>query len=281
MNFHTKPRVLGGLVLLAALMGSSAVCSGQVEPRKEFPLVAKVVPTGEELSSQSNLWIMEVHFKPMRMLEVTLTNPKTGKRQRENIWYLVYKAINRPLQKKTDATNTKPQNDDDQEPSEQLFVPVFTLRTDDITDGMPVQEIHQDVILPEAQAAINRREGRNYKNSVEIMQPVPPATPEDQGDENAIYGVVMFRGVDRETDYFTVYMSGFSNGYRYVDGPVKFAKLKEDGPKRRIDTRRCRLERGRGHSHRFGALQLEGVDQSPNRSAAGLAKRGQRGRIIR
>ncbi len=108
-----------------------------------------------------------------------------------------------------------------------MFVPVFTLRTDDITDDKPVQAIHQDVILPEAQAAINQREGRNYKNSVEIMQPVPPATPEDQGDENAIYGMAMFRGVDRETDFFTVYMAGFSNGYRYVDGPVKFAKLKE------------------------------------------------------
>ncbi len=59
------------------------------------------------------------------------------------------------------------------------------------------------------------------------MQTVPPATPEDKGDENAIYGVAMFRGVDRETDFFTIYMAGFSNGYRYVDGPVKFPKLKE------------------------------------------------------
>ena len=29
----------------------------------------------------------------------------------------------------------------------------------------------------------------------------------------------MFRGIDPKTDYFTVYMSGFSNGYKLGPGP--------------------------------------------------------------
>ncbi len=139
MPCFVNHRLLGGLVLFAVL-GSVSTGFGQPPTRKEYPLVAKVVPTGEELSAMRNLWIMEVHFKPMRMIEVTLTNPKTGKQQRENVWYLVYKSINRSLDKKAGAPNT-PQNDDDQEPSLPMFVPVFTLRTDDITNGMPVQEI--------------------------------------------------------------------------------------------------------------------------------------------
>ncbi len=212
---------------LALVLGLASQGFAQNNPRDEFPLTAKVSPTGEELSSQDRLWIMEVHFKPMRMIRVALTNPETGKKQQENIWYIVYKAINRPLPFQQDAKSAKPVNDDDAEPLPQLFVPVFTLVTDDITNGVPVQETYRDVILPEAQAAINRREGRTFKNSVEIMQPVPAPTPKDQGEENVIYGVAMWRGVDRDTDYFTVYMSGFSNGYRYVNLAGDFTALQE------------------------------------------------------
>ena len=34
-----------------------------------------------------------------------------------------------------------------------------------------------------------------------------------------IYGVAMWRGINPKTDYFTVFMSGFSNGYRVAKGP--------------------------------------------------------------
>ncbi len=222
-----KTCLIPATLCLALVLGSSPRTFAQEEIRKEFPLVAQALPTGEELSSQKRLWIMEVHFKPVRMITVTLTNPDTGTRQKENVWYIVYKAINRPLPYKVDMTNTASVNDDDQEPLPQLFVPVLTLRTDDVTNGQQVQKTFHDVILPEAQAAINRREGRDYKNSVEIIQEIPQPTPVDQGDANAIYGVAMFRGVDRTTDYFTIYMAGFSNGYRYVNQAGAFTKLKE------------------------------------------------------
>lgn len=227
MSCLSKTWMVPSLALLTLVLGSSARALAQDEARKEYPLVALVAPTGEELSAQKRLWIMEVHFKPMRMVAVPLTNPNTGEPQMENVWYIVYKAINRPLPYKVDTTDTASINDDDQEPVPQLFVPVFTLRTDDTTNGQPVQETYSDVILPEAQAAINRREGRTYRNSVQIIQAVPDPTPFDQGDANAIYGVAMFRGVDRRTDYFTVYMTGFSNGYRYVNLAGDFTKLQE------------------------------------------------------
>ena len=224
----SKAWIAPTLAFLTLLLGfSTEVFAQEEQARPEFPLVAQVAPTGEELSSQKRMWIMEVHFKPMRMVAVPLTNPETGKQQIENVWYIVYKAINRPLPYKVDMTNTAAVNDDDQEPLPPLFVPVFTLRTDDITEGLPVQKTYHDVILPEAQKAINRREGRYYRNSVQIVQAVPQPTPPEQGDEGAIYGVAMFRGVERTTDYFTVYMAGFSNGYRYVNVAGDFTKLKE------------------------------------------------------
>lgn len=227
MRQFLKTWMMPTLACVGLYMGLAVPCHAQNNSKKEFPLIAKVNPTGEELSSQSRLWMMEVQMKPMRMIKVTLTNPETGRKQVENIWYLAYKAINRPLPFKDDTSNVVPINDDDKEPLEQMFVPIFTLRTDDITNGVPVSKSYSDVILPEAQAAINRKEGRNYKNSVEIMQAIPTATPDDQGEANAIEGVAMWRGVDRKTDYFTVYLAGFSNGYRYVNDPVSFQKLKE------------------------------------------------------
>src|SRR5688572_33499256 len=102
----SKAWMVPGLALVTLLLGSLAPAFAQDETRKEYPLVALVSPTGEELSSQKRLWIMEVHFKPMRMVSVPLTNPETGKPQEENIWYIVYKAINRPLPYKVDMTNT-------------------------------------------------------------------------------------------------------------------------------------------------------------------------------
>ena len=227
MNRFSKTWSLLLSVCFAAFCLPSANAQLPDDTLKEYPLVAKISATGEELSTQPRMWMMEVHMKPMRMMTVTLTNPETGKLQDENVWYFVYKAINRPLPFKVDMTNTVPINDDDQEPLPQMFVPVFTLRTDDITEGQPAQHTYTDEILPEAQAAIIRREGRPYKNSVEIIQALPPQTPEDQGDANAIYGVAMFRGVDRSTDYFTIYMTGFSNAYRYVNDPVSFDQLKQ------------------------------------------------------
>ncbi|MCA9071101.1 MAG: hypothetical protein KDA84_19370, partial [Planctomycetaceae bacterium] len=226
MRQFVKTWISPTLACLGLFVGTSAPSPAQDNSKKEFPLVAKVNPSGEELSAQSRLWMMEVQMKPMRMIQVTLTNPETGRNQVENVWYMAYKAINRPLPFKEDTANVTPINDDDKEPLPQMFVPVFTLRTDDITNGMPVRKTYPDEIIPEAQAAINRREKRNnqnaYKNSVEIMQAVPEPTPEDQGEANAIYGVAMWRGVDRNTDYFTIYLSGFSNGYRYVNDPVSF-----------------------------------------------------------
>ncbi len=242
--------MLSGLALFTLLPGTNSPVSAQTtaldNSRKEFPLVAPVVATGEELGAQPRLWIMEVHFKPVRMVPVVFTDPKTGRKHTENIWYIVYKAINRKLPFKQDQIPTeelkiqfesdkdqlleltRPFNDDDVEPVPQMFVPIFTLRTDDLTNGKEVEETYQDVILPEAQAAIQQREGAKYKNSVEIMQIVPDPVAKDAAnpEANAIYGMAMWRGVDRETDYFTITMTGFSNAYRYVNSPVSFDVLK-------------------------------------------------------
>ena len=214
------------LLILAVL--SVMTSHAHAQSRDRYALKAAARAAGEEIAGQPRLWVMDVEFKPMRFLDVPIKDPKSGETKTERIWYLVYRAINRTLPQREGLGDVVPLNDDDPEPRPPLFVPEFTLQTDDTTDNRKVSEVFPDVLVPEAESFINQREKRVYKNTVDVIQPVPEpvAVGEDAG-ENAIYGVAMWRGVPKETDYFTVYMEGFSNGYRYVKGPVPFDKLQE------------------------------------------------------
>jgi hypothetical protein len=169
--------------------------------------------TNEEILRQDQLYVMEVTFKPMRMRWVYLTDPRTGVKKREVVWYLVYKAVNRPLDRRADTSNLRPRNVEDPVPR-MMFVPEFTLVA---TDGGKRVAYH-DVVIPEALADIRKRESKPHrrlvlKDSVNVVGPVPPVTPETAKTDNAVYGVAMWRGVDPDTDFFTVYMSGFSNAF--------------------------------------------------------------------
>ncbi len=199
-------------VVAAAVLTDVHVAQAQLT--RGFVTRIEPAATGEELNAQKDLWVFEVDFKPMRMISLDVTDPKTRKKKRELIWYLVYKAVNRDLERPPDDSNTTPKNDED-EPPESYFIPEFTLVTNDNAS----QKFYDDVLIPEAQAAIIIRERLRLKNSVEVIGLIPPVTPRDAKDENAIYGVAMWRGIDPETDYFTVFMTGFSNGYQRKKGP--------------------------------------------------------------
>ena len=97
-------------------------------------------------------------------------------------------------------------------------MPEFLLVTE---DGTPVA--HYDAILPTAFERIRRREFRGELTGVRAETTVSAAGPlpqlKDGGEADPIYGIATWRGVDPQTDRFTVYLSGFSNGYRIESGP--------------------------------------------------------------
>jgi len=211
------------LLFCVALVGKPQTASAQLPTGYETKSDAEA--TGHELRSQSDLWIFEVRFKPMRMQSVELTDPKTGKKSRELIWYLVYQALIRPQARRDDDSDTRPDNDAFEDPqlSKPLFVPDCTL----ITNDNGVQRIYHDVNLPQAQAAIEKRERRKYLNVVEAIAEIPDPTAHDALKETVIDGLIMWRGIDPRTDFFTVMLDGFSNGYRHVEGPVSGDQLVE------------------------------------------------------
>lgn len=211
------------LIALATL-GSVAVAQ-QIDSSKGFDVVAKPVATGEERQAQPDLWIFELHFKSMRMIEVEVTDARTGTKKPELVYYLVYRAINREIDRKQQDEDIRPINDLGENPPANFFVPQISLVTTD--NGK--RTVIRDSVIPEAQRAISRREKLRLLNSVEAAQPVPDTVPLDAEDPESFYGVAIFKGVPDDTDYFTVFLSGFSNGYKLVKGPLSYDELKQLG----------------------------------------------------
>lgn len=210
--FGIQSTLASCLVLSVALSAQA-----QLDLRGGYAGRAAATVTGDELIGQTNLWVLEVDFKKPRMISVEVTDPKTRKKKQEWIWYMAYRAINRTINRRIDSTDTDPQNDYDVQPRPPLFVPEFTLVTQ--KGAGKAAFIVNDTVIPEAEPLIWAREKRELKNSVAVVREIPQLTPVGDPAKDIIYGVAMWRGVDPETDFFTVFMSGFSNGYRVTKGP--------------------------------------------------------------
>ncbi|MBI1348336.1 hypothetical protein GC163_18835 [bacterium] len=212
MTFHP-------IVSRAAWLGWCLLAVALVSPRTSWAqatygeIRVQAVASGEEISAQPDLWVCEVYFKPMRLIAVDVTNPKTGRKESKFVWYTVYRAINRPLI--APKADNPPVNEFDPPVLPPRFIPEFTLVT---VDG-DEPRVYHDVVIPEALAAINRREGRNYASSVGVVADVPAAVKSGSPDEKFLYGVAMFTDVDPDADLYTVFMTGFSNGMKVCKSP--------------------------------------------------------------
>ncbi len=94
-------------------------------------------------------------------------------------------------------------------------MPEFTF----VVEGRGAPKVYPDRVLRPAEAAINKRERYKYKNSVEIVAPLPKMTPDKSKELHSLDGVATWTGIDPNVVYFSIYMSGFSNGYKVGQGP--------------------------------------------------------------
>lgn len=179
-----------------------------------FNTKVQATTQGNERIRQSSLWMMEVHLKPLRLIWVDVKDPQTGEVKQELFYYLCYKAVNRPVPPLSESSS-QPVNQNDPQPAPPYFIPEFTL----VAENQQGQQVILDSIVPEALAAINQKERRQFKNSVTISGPLPAATDAEPDDSNSLFGVAIFRGVDPVYDRYTIYMSGFSNGYQVGEAP--------------------------------------------------------------
>jgi hypothetical protein len=155
------------------------------------------------------VWGLTFEFKPVRMIEADVPQP-SGRMQRKQIWYLVYRVKNqgyalRPVQDGV-TYDVEPVNF----PTRRFF-PHFVLSSHEF------EKEYLDRIIPAAQAAIQQREnpGTRLYNSVEITRvPIPLS---DERVERFVWGVAMWEDVDPRIDFFSIYVRGLTNAFRFED----------------------------------------------------------------
>lgn len=210
--FLTRCGFIFGVAGLCLAMGNSVANAQPLRGGEiRFPATASV----DELVNQSDLWVMDFYFKPMRIIPVEVTDPKTGAKKLEHVWYIVYRAFNHKLEVK--GKENIPVNELDKPIAPPQFVPEAVLV---VTDNDRKHAFY-DQVIPEALAAINKREKANYKSSVNVVTSIPEATEPGSPDDVAIEGVFMWRGVDPDANRYTVYLTGFSNAMREVENGDK------------------------------------------------------------
>lgn len=149
-------------------------------------------PDGK-LNLNSKVWVLNFKFKAPRLITVDIPG-----RGRKICWYLWYQVTN-PY------------------PDAHTLIPDFELVT------LDKHSVHHDQVLPKVQEAISRLEDptgyQNIKNSVTVAgEPIPATRPDSI--PKAVTGVAIWDDVDPDSNRFSIFVSGLSNGWSETD-PVK------------------------------------------------------------
>ena len=162
-------------------------------------------------------WGLQFSFKPLRMIEVDIPQ-SSGRVQRKRIWYMVYRVTNTgarlaPVEADDGIIRAEPT-----EPQPVTFYPQFILESHDRDrDGNRIYKAYLDRILPTAVAAIQQREDPNREllTTVEMSgREIPVSTGNVQ---QSLWGVATWEDVDPQIDFFSIYVSGLSNAYKWRD----------------------------------------------------------------
>ena len=141
----------------------------------------------------SKIWVLDFRFKDPRLIKVDV--PGRGQKV---CWYLWYQVVNHTKEAHT-------------------FIPDFELVTHD------THKVFHDQVLPSVQDAISKIEDPsgylNIKNSVTIAaEPIPPSRP--NANPKAVTGVAIWDDVDPDSNNYSIYVAGLSNGWSQTDNPV-------------------------------------------------------------
>jgi hypothetical protein len=220
----------------------------------------------DDVKFRRDAWGLEFSFKPLRMIAVDVPQAD-GSVERKLVWYMVYAVRN------TGETLTPVAGEDgivSAQPGKGgpvRFVPSFVLESQDRTAaGEPVRIAYLDRVIPAAMAAIQAREagGRKLLDSTQMAaQPIPVST--SPGDHR-VWGVATWEDVDPRIDFFSVYVGGLTNSYRWTDPEGSYSAGDPPGTGREFARKTLQLNFWRpGDEHyqsegelRFGAARGKG-----------------------
>ncbi len=190
------------------------------------PLLNTKSRTLYEMSQQvpfrREVWCLELSFKPLRMMVVDIPQA-SGKMQRKLVWYLVYRVRN------TGAASVPVEQNDGSfttvsaAAQPHRFIPQFVLASQDTdSQGNRIRKEYLDRIVPAAMPAIERREMPRGEllTSTEMAERV--LEPESGRTQGGLWGVAIWEDVDPDIDFFSVFVGGLTNAYRWQDAPEGF-----------------------------------------------------------
>lgn len=210
-----------------------------VDPNFDF---AKDVPFRHQV------WMLDVKYKPVRMIWADIPTPE-GRMLRKQIWYIVYQVTNpgkayRPVEKddelnKLDVSGKLYKLETVDTPVR--FTPVFTLETHNLLvkekPGFSKAAVEQyiPIVLP----AIRDREDpkREFLTSQQMAQ-------REIRVGETLWGVATWQDVDPNNVWFSVYVEGLTNAYKWSDDPAKYAAFRNGtskAPFREISTKVLKL----------------------------------------
>jgi hypothetical protein len=189
MTVRVGRRVVPGL-LLAAALGAAGWALADNPNEREVKPQANVQDQDKINAPDSRIWVLDFKFKDPRLIKVDV--PGRGQKV---CWYLWYQVTNNTAEPRT-------------------FIPDFELVTHDR------RSVHRDQILPSVQEAIRQVEDpQNYlkiKNSVTIAaEPIPPSKP--NAIPRAVTGVAIWDDVDPDSNNYSIFVAGLSNGWALTD----------------------------------------------------------------
>ncbi len=189
----------------------------------------------KDVPFRRDIWGLEFQFKIVRMIRVDIPHPETERMQRKLVWYLVYSVTNNeevlhPV-KQPDGTW---QVEKVARPLK--FMPQFLLEASLPMEVPPATKVYPARLIPVAMGPIRMREdpNRRFLNTVEMGQhTIQPG--------ETVWGVATWVDVDSRTDFFSIYVRGLTNAYRWRDEPGKFQKGDPLGKGRRLSRKTLKL----------------------------------------
>jgi hypothetical protein len=187
----------------------------------------------KDIPFRRDAWYLEFTFKPLRMMYVDLPQP-SGNMERKLVWYMVYRVKNL-------GGHFQPKEAADKAYEHQLvdyavhFFPQFVLETE------KYNKAYLDRVLPLADEAIQKREDPNRKllNSVQMASHPIPVSP--TGEDESVWGVATWTDIDPRIDFFSIYVGGLTNAYRFEDPPGAYKKGDAPGTGRKYAHKTLKL----------------------------------------
>ena len=184
------------------------------------------LPPNETLASLTKrtmfrraVYQLEFSFKPVRLL--TLDQPDGSTRR---IWYLLYQVKNTGGYLQPVAEPDAFGNDQFRAATgkrTERFFPLMLLRAHEF------DRVYPDQVLPSVVRRIHAIEIRDPQvplyDSVSITQ--VKIRPSSDAEDRGVWGVALWPDVDRRTDFFSVYVQGLSNAYRWSDEELTYKTL--------------------------------------------------------